>query len=245
MPSLAVFGHQIEFSQFHGVVEDLQHWSTTQTWTEGGGGWVHPQYGGWVEAPVTRSRTDHHQRVRVLWASGERSTVDLPGHVQLSKGDHAVFLVAENKAARLWAWTGGVNFTIRTTFAVGDAGGVARYSPKGILAKIGALYWSVRAATGDARTVVLAWIMMTGLAAFVVNIPIYQLNKLILDSGFRHSNWADGYWVAVAIVAVAAFVGWQRFMADLKAGAGVYDGERSKLLQTILQTKQNVVAPAI
>lgn len=49
MPSLSVFGYQIEFSQFHCVVEDLQHWSTTQTWTEGGGGWVHPQYGGWVD----------------------------------------------------------------------------------------------------------------------------------------------------------------------------------------------------
>lgn len=139
MPSVVVFDHEIHFSQFAGVVEDLQHWTSTQTWTEGGV-WVHPQYGGWVQAPITRARTDHHQRVRVLWDGGNRSTVDLPGHVQLSKGDRVIFVAAENKIARLWGWTGVVNATTKAAFAVANAEAVARYSPKGIMARIGALY---------------------------------------------------------------------------------------------------------
>lgn len=65
---------------FHGISGDvysLQKWTSTSLKSDGGGGYIHPVYGGQINAPQIRSSTEQHQNFWIVSPSGhEREMSD-------------------------------------------------------------------------------------------------------------------------------------------------------------------------
>ena len=173
LASLTVSEQLIEFSPFKGIVEDVQSWTNTQVWSEGGGGYVFPQYGGWVQAPTIRSRSVHNLRVRILWENGKRSTIDLPGNVQLCANDKVVCIACENTLDKVWQWAGVANLTTNTWFGFGEFGNVAKIKAKGIVGNLGhiLLVMIVTGNSSSALTKMLAAIIILGILSAILTIP--------------------------------------------------------------------------
>lgn len=112
MSKLEMFGQSVDLNGYAATVMDVQQWTETHVSSHGGGGYVHPQYGGWIEAPTITSRSSRHQRVRFKFEDGGPQTgIDLPAYIHLSPGDKVALIAAENPATKRWCWTGIGNAT--------------------------------------------------------------------------------------------------------------------------------------
>lgn len=232
LESCTASGQHIEFTPYAGIIEDLQNWTTTQSWSEGGGGYVHPTYGGWVEAPTIRTHSTHHVRVRVLWDGGRRSTLDLPGHVQLSMGDKAIFMVAENKAAKVWQWCGVANQTTETWFGIGDLKDVAKVKVTGVLNHLGMIFFSLAHSTGDARASALGMMLVGGILSLILAFPL----QFVMGVFVRRASFGDAFWTAAVAVGIATFVGSRKVLAEVKEADAQYKGARTKALKMALES---------
>lgn len=95
--TLEMFGQSLDLSGYTATVMDVQPWTETHVNSSGGGGYIDPRFGGWVQAPSITSRTSRHQRVRFKFDDdGQQSGIDLPGHVHLSPGDKVALIAAKN-----------------------------------------------------------------------------------------------------------------------------------------------------
>jgi hypothetical protein len=136
--TLEVFGQPVDFSGYKATVMDIQPWTETHVSFSGGGGYVHPSYGGWVQAPTIRSRTSRHQRVRFKFDhNDQQSGADLPGSVHLSRGDKVVLIAAESKASKKWYWAGIGNATTREVSTLAPAAPIIDMRMPSLLARYG------------------------------------------------------------------------------------------------------------
>jgi hypothetical protein len=68
----------------------------TDVWTQGGGGHVSAQHGGWVSAPQIRLRTTEFKEIRLREADGARTTKTVEGNITCVPGDKLSFVYACN-----------------------------------------------------------------------------------------------------------------------------------------------------
>jgi hypothetical protein len=82
------------FVKITGTVSDVQKWSSTSVSTSGGGGYVHPEHGGYISSPTVTSRVTQHQTFWILSGGLEIEVRD----VALSCRDgQPVTLISGNK----------------------------------------------------------------------------------------------------------------------------------------------------
>lgn len=110
--------YQVEIHQqpvtvwtYEGRVEDVTLRQSTETWTQGGGGYVHAQGGGWINAPQMYSQTTQYREVRVVAPDGARETLNLAGHVNCFAGDTLQFVYACPSAGKAGKMIGVINRT--------------------------------------------------------------------------------------------------------------------------------------
>lgn len=104
----------ISFRTITGQVASIQVFQ--QTWGSGGGGYVDPYYGGYVQAPTIHSQ--NWQRVRIDVGDREISA-DIPGDISLAAGDKIALVSAGSKAAKKWMWIGIANGKTRNVQTFG------------------------------------------------------------------------------------------------------------------------------
>lgn len=188
-----VFGQDIVFSSFSGVIEDVQSWTTNSVWSEGGGGYVHPQYGGYVEAPMVYSLSDHHLRVRVAWDNGEIEYVDIPGYVKIGMGDAVKFISCVNNSNKMYHWVALVNVATGNWYIFGDIFGITKFYPSCFAEKVGTFF--LRLFKNNDRLVgSMASVVVIFFCAFVLAFPVRytgEFFKLLkgLEEGFFCSLW--------------------------------------------------------
>jgi hypothetical protein len=95
-----VHGQKINVWTRDGRVEAVMLRQNTDVWTEGGGGYVSGQHGGWVSPPQVRSQTTQFKEVRVFESDGSRRTVNVAGNVTIMPGDDVSFVYASPPHAK-------------------------------------------------------------------------------------------------------------------------------------------------
>lgn len=70
-----------------GFVDNSNSVSHTEIWSQGGGGYVHPQHGGFVRAPNIRAQVHHIQNVRLTFADNTKATVPIAGEMSFFPDD--------------------------------------------------------------------------------------------------------------------------------------------------------------
>jgi hypothetical protein len=96
-----------------GRIDAVTMRQNTQTWTQGGGGYVSAQYGGWVQAPHVRTNVTEYKEVRILLEDGSRLTTNVDGNVSCVVGDEVSFVYAGPASATTGKLAGIVNHTER------------------------------------------------------------------------------------------------------------------------------------
>lgn len=71
--------HRMWFNTLTGQVASVQKWSSTTVTSSGGGGYVHPQYGGVVSAPTISSNVQNHQTFWIVVPDGQEIQIDQDG----------------------------------------------------------------------------------------------------------------------------------------------------------------------
>ena len=227
-----ISGHKLVFSSFDGVVEDVQHWTETQVWSEGGGH-VPSRYGGYAQAAVVRSRSRHHLRARILWSDGRRASDDLPGRVALSPGDPVGLLAAENSTTKIWQWAGVVNFMTGVHYPVGSASSVAPLRPRTILDYVGLL-----AVAMDATVLV-------GLSALAAGVTGFVLWSLLDSVTPNSSSPFSIILLAFASYIVLAFVSTVEWTKRRKTGEAAYAMETTKIMRTMMDGRSHKVGSPV
>jgi hypothetical protein len=223
--SCVIAANQIEFTMFCGVVEDVQNWTTHETWSEGGGGYVHPQYGGYVQAPSIHSQSTHHIRLRVAWEGGRRSIIDLPGYVKISQGDRVTFLAGENKTRKLWQWVGVINFTIESFYLFGELKDIIQIAPQGFLEHLGVMCLQIERMGGEAGAGAL--FILGGLLSLAIAFPFNFL------TGSRDMLFS--FSMSAILVVISTLIGRHKMLKKVKAAIKEYDSQRKNILRNKLK----------
>jgi hypothetical protein len=71
--------HRMWFNTLTGQVASVQKWSSTTVTSSGGGGYIHPQYGGVVSAPTISSNVQNHQTFWIVAPDGQEIQIDQGG----------------------------------------------------------------------------------------------------------------------------------------------------------------------
>jgi uncharacterized protein (DUF697 family) len=191
-----IYGQTVDFSSLSGTAMNIQNWTSAHTRSEGGGGWIHPSYGGFIQAPSFETVTTQHLRVRIKWDNGTQSGVDLPGDVHVSPGDRLMLVAGENQAAKRWHWAGVLNLTTNDVYGFGAPGEIVKARGQGFLAKIG--------------HVILGFSMVGGMAGMVLYAILGAILSAVVASALSGRGDFLGTWVVVGIVfgaiSVAGFV---------------------------------------
>lgn len=94
MSVVTIYGEDIKFWERRGFVDSFHFQSRTHVWSEGGGGYVHPQHGGYVDAPNVRSQVVDSKEVRLTFTDNLRETVKLDGRMTFDKDDDVSLVYA-------------------------------------------------------------------------------------------------------------------------------------------------------
>ncbi|MPR08155.1 hypothetical protein [Microvirga tunisiensis] len=217
-----IFGQTVDFSFLSGTAIDIQNWSSSHARLEGGGGWIHPTYGGYIQAPSFETSTTQHLRVRIKWDNGTQSGVDLPGDVHVSPGDRLIMVAGENRVAKLWHWAGVLNVTTNEVYGFGATGEIVKARGQNALERIG--FTLVRAS------------MMSGQAGVVMYIIFGAIISAIVAGVLSPSGSFLGTWIFVGIVfgAVSA-VGFSKALKQLTDAPKAYNQAIWNYLHSIPQ----------
>jgi hypothetical protein len=106
-------GQGLDIWTYGGDVDDVTLRSKTQVWTQGGGGFVSPQLGGYVSPPQVHSMTSQYKEVRLRCDDGSCRTLNAAGHVTCTHGDRVAFVYASTQGASNGPLVGIINHTER------------------------------------------------------------------------------------------------------------------------------------
>lgn len=70
-------GNTYWFCTLSGEVSSVQKWSTTTVTTSGGGGYIHPKYGGFINPPTVNTQTQNHQKFWIVSPDGREAEIFL------------------------------------------------------------------------------------------------------------------------------------------------------------------------
>lgn len=103
---------RIEMRTITAEVTNVQTWSETSVGSSGGGAFIHPKYGTWVDPVRTWSSTEVVVRARLRFEDGSANSLDFPGtRVRLSTSDALLLMIAEEEVGKRWELAGVANAT--------------------------------------------------------------------------------------------------------------------------------------
>lgn len=127
MPDNLVPDAKFHFTPMRGRVAIAEVVSSTEVTVHGGGGYIDPQYGGWISGPTVSTSTSRIIRTRIQWPNGKQSNIDLPENVRISAGDDITLLIAENASQKRWMYASIINHNTDDVFHLGDITGIYKY----------------------------------------------------------------------------------------------------------------------
>lgn len=214
MSQLEMFGQTLDLSGYAATVVDVQQWTETHVNSHGGGGYIHPQFGGYVEAPKITSRSTRHQRVRFKFEDGGQQTgLDLPVYIHLSPGDEVALIAAANPVTKKWYWTGIGNATTRECTVLDASSPIIAIRMPSLLAKFGLFIQQCLALGQGGAMVVLFLVAITGITSSVMLRLIISL--LLFGKGRIDGDLAMllGFAAAIALHVTA----WRRSTDIIRA----------------------------
>ncbi len=108
-----VEGQGLDMWTYGGDIDAITIRSEMNVWTQGGGGFVSPQYGGYVSPPQVQSRTSQYKEVRLRSDDGSCRTLNAAGHVTCTHGDRLAFVFAKRCDTTEGPLVGIINHTER------------------------------------------------------------------------------------------------------------------------------------
>jgi len=169
-PTFTLARKDISFSFHHGEVQEIQTRTEQDVNVSGGGGWITP-YGGFVSGTTVTTTTNHINRLRIQFDDGTRSSVDVPGCVDVAVGDKVSLILAER--GKKSQWCGLANHTTDSGWTFGDTHALIGGFPIcGVLGSVGMFFMAcVGAGLAGLAMAIVAYIFITAVLAHSLETP--------------------------------------------------------------------------
>ena len=116
--TLYIAGQDIEIWYRRGFVDSVNSLSETHVWSEGGGGYIHPQHGGYINPPNVRSCVINSKEVRFTFDDNRRKTETLDARMTFEKDDDVSVFYANRAGSTTEYIVGVANHTEQKYWAV-------------------------------------------------------------------------------------------------------------------------------
>jgi hypothetical protein len=191
---IGIDGRALDVWSCSGRVDHITLRSNTEVWSQGGGGYVSPQYGGYVSAPEFRSRTSEYKEVRISSDDGAVRTIDAAGCVTCVPGDRIAFVYARDPAVAKGPLVGVINYTERRWWSF-NANALIKepshlvYRRKRIIAILGAMLVSILA--GQLLVALLCLPVLLAMFKAVAKLFDAKVNKALQEEVARRCAAGD------------------------------------------------------
>lgn len=92
-------GNTYWFCTLSGEISSVRKWSTTTVTTSGGGGYIHPKYGGFINPPAVNTQTQNHQKFWIVSPDGRETEIYL-NNFSCREGQQATIIWGALKGAK-------------------------------------------------------------------------------------------------------------------------------------------------
>ncbi|MDE7549062.1 hypothetical protein PY793_13895 [Acetobacter fabarum] len=89
-------GNTYWFCTLSGEISSVRKWSTTTVTTSGGGGYIHPKYGGFINPPAVNTQTQNHQKFWIVSPDGRETEIYL-NNFSCREGQQATIILGRTK----------------------------------------------------------------------------------------------------------------------------------------------------